>query len=106
MGPISEKAQNLLLAAAFVKAKHSSGNQVQPQCVLAQESSAFLFLPYTLLVIGIRMIGLPPAPCALVLCRASLDMETNSKALLLQGEGGWGLKRPCVHCPTTPPFAS
>ena len=43
--------------------------------------------------------GLPPAPWALVLCRASLELETNSKGALLQGEGGRGLKRPCVHCP-------
>ena len=48
--------------------------------------------------------GLLPALCALVLCRASLELETNSKGALLQGEGGWGLKRPCVHWPQHPTF--
>ena len=45
---------------------------------------------------------LPLAPWALVLCRSSLELETNSKGALLQGEGGWGLKRPCVHWPQHP----
>ena len=45
---------------------------------------------------------LPPALCALVLCRSLLELETNSKGALLQGEGGWGLKRPCVHWPQHP----
>ena len=45
---------------------------------------------------------LPPAPCALVLCWWSLELETNSKRALLCGEGGWGLKRPCVHWPQHP----
>ena len=48
--------------------------------------------------------GLPPATCALVLCWWSLQMETNSKRALLWGEGGWGLKRPCVHWPHHPTF--
>ena len=47
---------------------------------------------------------LPPAPCALVLCWWSLDLETYSKRALLLGEGGWGLKRPCVHWPQQPTF--
>ncbi|RKM64187.1 hypothetical protein C0215_19340 [Clostridioides difficile] len=37
-----------------------------------------------------------------MLCWWSLDLETNSKRALLQGEGGWGLKRPCVHWPQHP----
>ena len=45
---------------------------------------------------------LPTAPLALVLCRSSLELETNSKRALLQGEGGWGLKRPCVQGPHQP----
>ncbi len=45
LGPISEKEQNYLLGAAFARVKLSSGNQAQPQCVFAQESSAFWFLP-------------------------------------------------------------
>ena len=32
-----------------------------------------------------------------MLCRSLLELETNSKRALLQGEGGWGLKRPCLH---------
>ena len=48
--------------------------------------------------------GLPPAPCALVLCRSLLELETNSKRALLQGEGGWGLKRPCVQGPHQPNY--
>ena len=47
---------------------------------------------------------LPPAPCALVLCWWSLDLETYSKRALLWGEGGWGLKSPCVHWPHQPTF--
>ena len=46
--------------------------------------------------------GLPPAPWAMVLCCWSLELETNSKRALLQEEGGWGLKRPCVHWPQHP----
>ena len=42
---------------------------------------------------------LPPALCALVLCRASLELETNSKRALLQGGGGWGQNMPCVQGP-------
>ena len=45
---------------------------------------------------------LPTAPLALVLCWWSLEMETNSKRALLQEEGGWGLKKPCVHWPQHP----
>ena len=37
-----------------------------------------------------------------MLCWRSLDLETYSKRALLQGEGGWGLKRPCVHWPPHP----
>ena len=37
-----------------------------------------------------------------MLCRSLLELETNSKRALLQGEGGWGLKRPCVHWPQHP----
>ena len=48
---------------------------------------------------GLGGSGLPPAPCALVLCWWSLDLETYSKRALLQGEGGWGLKRPGVQGP-------
>ena len=47
---------------------------------------------------------MPPAPWALVLCWWSLDLETYSKRALLWGEGGWGLKRPCVHWPHQPTF--
>ena len=45
---------------------------------------------------------MPPAPCALVLCRSSLELETNSKRALLWGEGGWGLMSPSVHWPQHP----
>ena len=47
---------------------------------------------------------LPPAPCALVLCWWSLELEANAKRALLQAEGGWGLKRPCVQWPHEPTF--
>ena len=47
---------------------------------------------------------LPPAPCAPVLCWWSLDLETYSKRALLQGEGGGGLKRPCVQGAHQPNF--
>ena len=53
---------------------------------------------------GLGGSGLPPAPCALVLCWWSLDLETYSKRALLQGEGGWGLKRPFEHWPQHPTF--
>ena len=45
---------------------------------------------------------LPPSLCALVICWWSPELETTSKHALLQGEGGWGLKRPCVHGPQHP----
>ena len=47
---------------------------------------------------------LPPSLCALVICWWSPELETTSKHALLQGEGGWGLKRPCVHGPHHPTF--
>ena len=53
---------------------------------------------------GLGGSGLPPAPCAPVLGRGSPELETTSKRALLQGEGGWGLKRPCVHWPHHPTF--
>ena len=34
----------------------------------------------------------------------SLELETYSKRALLWGEGGWGLKTPCVHWPHHPNF--
>ena len=49
---------------------------------------------------------LPPAPCALVLCWWSLELETNSKSALLCGEGGWGLKSLVCTDPRTPHSAS
>ena len=82
-----------------MKAKHFSGNQAQPQCVFAQERSTFWFSPRPLLAIGTRRSVLPPAQCALVVCRSLLELVTNSKRALLQGEGRWGLKRPCVQWP-------
>ena len=39
-----ETAQNALLGAAFCKGKLCSGNKPQPQCFLAQDRSACLFL--------------------------------------------------------------
>ena len=42
---------------------------------------------------------LPTAPLALVLCWWSLEMETNSKCALLNGEGGWGQNMLCVPWP-------
>ena len=39
-----------------------------------------------------------------MLCRSSLELESNSKRALLQEEGRWGLKRPCVHWPHHPNF--
>ena len=47
---------------------------------------------------------MPPAPWALVLCWWSLELDTNSKRALLQEEGRWGLKRPCVQWPHHPIF--
>ena len=47
---------------------------------------------------------MPTAPWALVLCWWSLELETNSKLALLWGEGGWGMKRPCVHWSNHPNF--
>ena len=43
--------------------------------------------------------GLPLAPWALLLGWCSPQLETNSKRLLLRGEGGFGLKKPCVNWP-------
>ena len=47
---------------------------------------------------------MPPAPWAMMLCWKSLELETYSNRALLWGEGGWGLKRPCVHWPQDPTF--
>ena len=47
---------------------------------------------------------MPPAPWAMVLCWKSLELETYSNRALLWGEGGWGLKRPCVQWPLQPNF--
>ena len=46
MGPIWEMAEISLLAAAFCKGKLCSGNNPQPQSVIAQERSACLFLTW------------------------------------------------------------
>ena len=80
-----------------MRVKLSSGNQAQPQCVFAQESSAFWFPPSLLFAIRTRRVW--ASSCSL--CTGALQviarLETNSKRALLQGEGGWGLKSPCVH---------
>ena len=39
-----------------------------------------------------------------MLCWWSLDLETYSKRALLQGEGGWGLKRTSVDWPKHPEY--
>ena len=62
------------------------------------------FSPRSLLALGPRKFCVANCPLALGLCLWSLEMETNSKCALLCGEGGWGLKRPCVHWPHHPPF--
>ena len=40
---------------------------------------------------------LPLSPWALLLAWWSAELETNSKRVLLWGEGGFGMKRPCLH---------
>ena len=54
------------------------------------------------LPLGQGVSGLPLAPWAPVLCKSSLDLEINPKRAPLWGEGGWGLKMPCVHWPHHP----
>ena len=49
--------------------------------------------------------GLPLAPWALLLGWCSLQLETNSKRVLLWGEGWFGMKRPFLHR-TQPPSLS
>ena len=64
-----------------------------------QVSPLGVYLPY-----GQGESGLPLAPCALVLCWWSLELEFNSKRALFWGDCGSGLKRPGVHWPHKPNF--
>ena len=50
--------------------------------------------------------GLPPAPCALVLCWWLAELETHSKCALLRAEGRLSLKMPCVHRREQPALCS
>ena len=50
------KGTKLVSAAAFTRVKLSSGNQAQPQCLFAQESSTFWILHYPLLAIGTKRV--------------------------------------------------
>ena len=60
------------------------------------------FSPRSVLAIGTRMVWAASCSLCTGVCRSLLELETNSKRALLQGEGGWGLKRPCVHWPQHP----
>ena len=85
-----------------MKVKLSSGNQAQPQCVLLRKAALSDFSPSPWLAIGTRRVWAASCSLCTGVCRSLLELETNSKRALLQGEGGWGLKRPCVHWPQHP----
>ena len=86
------ESETLLVKRSSAPIRVCSGNQRFPISPLD------LSLPWA------RRVWLRPAPWALALCWWSLEMETNSKRALLQGEGGWGMKRPCVPWPQHPTF--
>ena len=87
-----------------MKVKLSSGNQAQPLACLLRKAAFFGFSPRSVLAVEQGGSWLPPAPCALVLCILSVELETNPKSALPQAEGGWGLKMPCVHWHHQPKF--
>ena len=74
--------------------RHCSGTQRLPISPLALCSPQ-----------GQGWSGLPLAPWALLLGWCSLQLETNSKHVLLRGEGWFGMKRPFLHR-TQPPTLS
>ena len=100
------KGTKLASGRCIRESKLSLGSQSQPQCVFAQESSAFRFLPWSLLAQGPRMVWASSCSVCTGAFRSSLELETNSKCALLQGEGGWGLKSLVCTGTSTPPFAS
>ena len=85
-----------------MKVKLSSGNQAQPQCVFAQESSAFWFLPYVSACPRAKK-GLA-ASCSLgtgalqVIARAGNQLQTCSHL----GRRRMGSVKTCVHWPQQP----
>ena len=77
--------------------KLSAKNQAQTQCVFVHEISAFCFPPSLFLAIRTRRVW--ASSCSL--CIGDLQIIARAgnqlKVAILQGEGGWGLKIPCVH---------
>ena len=82
--------------------KLSSANQAQPQCVFAQESSAFWFLPYVSACPRAKK-GLA-ASCSLgtgalpVIARAGKKLQMCSRL----GRRRMGPEKTCVHWPQPP----
>ena len=62
------------------------------------------FSPSHLLAIGKRRVWAAFCSLSTGALQCIARLETNSKGALLQGEGGWGLKIPCVHWPHHPTF--
>ena len=60
--------------------------KLSPNASLLRKVALSGFSPSQLLAIEKGGSGLLPALCALVLCRSSLELETNSKRALHQGE--------------------
>jgi len=98
-GPMSSKAQNEVMRAAFWKGRVSSGNKLQPQCALTHKATLAIFSPNPLFSIGQSESGLCLFPRALLLCWWSPELETHSKRVLLRGEAGVGLKMPSGRRP-------
>ena len=79
--------------------KLSSGTNHSPKASLLRKqhfpfSSLALCFPW-----GKGESGLPLAPWALLVCWWSPELETHSKRVLLRGEAGFEMERPCVQRP-------
>ena len=98
-GPVAPTAQNELLAAAFCKAKVSSGSKPQPQRASNPESNASLFRPRPHALHRAKRVELPLAPWALLLCWGSPAAQTQSPRVLLCGEARLGARRPSAPRP-------
>ena len=104
LGPTSEKEQNYFWELHSRKCNSPRETKLSPNASLLRQAALSGFCPSPLLAIRTRRLW--AASCSL--CTGALQVIARAgnqlQSALLQGEGGWGLKRPCVHWPKHPTF--
>ena len=104
MGPSQKGHKTSFWELPSRKGNSPRETKLSPNACLLRKAALSGFSPSPLLAIGTRRVWAASVSLCTGVCRSLLELETNSKRALLQGEGGWGLKRPCVQGPHQPNF--